>query len=532
MRVIIVDDESKVCKLIYHLVDWSELGMEVVKILHDGLEAKDYILKNEPDIVITDIRMPQCDGLEMVKQVREHDLSTSFIIVSGFSNFEYAKQAIKYGVEDYLLKPLEKKEIVAALENIKAKKQVVKRRLQDEEELKEIVSVSREKAKYLFVSELIHQREHMKITGLKEINDTYSTGFVSGFFMMIKFQPHIYEYMLSDGEMELILGRIEQSIKEKLTEKVAEFIYKMDGNCIWCILNDKEDFSDNLDKDLKKMRMDVLKLKDIFKGLHLYVAYGSMEKDICNIERSISCAEIAMHERVIYPNEFIFKHAEVQLDKQDKLIDMIMREDIIRAIERRDEKSLSESISLVKGMCKRGTTNGNIVFECYETIVDCYCYAITKLNQEFGFPDKSYFLNLYNTFLDVEQVFEGLNKKCNGILTKYNEFQKRIDRKPIKAAKNYISTNYNKQITLEDVSKEIGFNPAYFSSLFKKETGKNFLEYLTELRVHKASQLLSTTDYSILEVANEVGYTDIKYFARVFKRVTELTPTEYRRLYS
>ena len=104
--------------------------------------------------------------------------------------------------------------------------------------------------------------------------------------------------------------------------------------------------------------------------------------------------------------------------------------------------------------------------------------------------------------------------------------------KLIRDAKKYILDNFNKHISLENVSEYIGFNAAYFSRLFKKETGKNFLEYVTELRIQNAKNYLIQTNYDIAEVASAVGYNDLKYFSKLFKKTTGLNPSEFRKLYS
>ncbi|HEY8349074.1 MAG TPA: response regulator [Clostridia bacterium] len=109
MRVLIADDEIKVCQLITHLVDWQSLGFEIAGVVNDGKAAYQFICDNKPDIVITDIRMPNYDGIELVRRAKELYPEMHFIIISGYSHFEYAQSAIKYGVEDYLLKPLKKR---------------------------------------------------------------------------------------------------------------------------------------------------------------------------------------------------------------------------------------------------------------------------------------------------------------------------------------------------------------------------------------------------------------------------------------
>ncbi|MEG2731993.1 MAG: response regulator, partial [Clostridium sp.] len=118
LKVIVADDEEKICQLIVKLVDWTSLGMEVAAIASNGIEAMEKIISLKPDIVITDIRMPGYDGLELIKRAKSEGINTEFIIISGYRHFEYAQNAIRYGVGDYLLKPIKKDELMDALKRI------------------------------------------------------------------------------------------------------------------------------------------------------------------------------------------------------------------------------------------------------------------------------------------------------------------------------------------------------------------------------------------------------------------------------
>lgn len=119
MKVIIADDEGKICQLIQCLVDWKALDMEVVAVAHNGLQALELIKEHKPDITITDIRMPGCNGLSMIKQARRIVPDMAYIIISGYRDFEYAHKAIQFGVSDYLLKPIDKNELILTLEKMR-----------------------------------------------------------------------------------------------------------------------------------------------------------------------------------------------------------------------------------------------------------------------------------------------------------------------------------------------------------------------------------------------------------------------------
>ena len=138
----------------------------------------------------------------------------------------------------------------------------------------------------------------------------------------------------------------------------------------------------------------------------------------------------------------------------------------------------------------------------------------------------------YKRMKTFEEIFEWIIKGVEEEYRLYMENKKDAVSRPIRDAKQYIYDHFSQNITLEDISGQIGFNPTYFSTLFKKETGKNFLEYVTELRIQKAKNYLIQTDYDIAEIAASVGYGDLKYFSKLFRKNTGLSPSEFRKLYN
>ena len=168
LKVLIADDEIKVSKLIQCLVQWDELGMEVIGTVNDGVKAYEMILEKQPDIVITDIRMPGMDGIELVEKVLGRvgsDRKVFFVIISGYSQFEYAQQAVKLGVEDYLLKPIKKKELEAVLHKILSKYSATANALEEKENLQNRLQRTQQKIKNSFLSELVdnHRQAILKL---------------------------------------------------------------------------------------------------------------------------------------------------------------------------------------------------------------------------------------------------------------------------------------------------------------------------------------------------------------------------------
>ena len=175
--------------------------------------------------------------------------------------------------------------------------------------------------------------------------------------------------------------------------------------------------------------------------------------------------------------------------------------------------------------------DGSIVPEVYKEILTLFYFGVHSY--DISIPDQygelRNHLELCGT---LDEVIDYLKTYILKSLTDWMEEKKYVEARPIRVAKQYISDNYYKALTLEMVSREIGFNATYFSSMFKKETDMNFSEYLKKIRIDNAKNMLLDTDQSVEDISYAVGYSDIKYFSRLFKKLTGLTPTEFRKLYN
>jgi two-component system response regulator YesN len=174
--------------------------------------------------------------------------------------------------------------------------------------------------------------------------------------------------------------------------------------------------------------------------------------------------------------------------------------------------------------------DGELILDVCREIYDIFIFGMGFLTAK-DLRKKEEFERRFFRCYSLAGAFDQLTEEIVTQLEQLNQDKKLADKKPIRLAKQYIKEKYTQPITLEEVSNQIGFNPTYFSSLFKKETGQNFLEYLTDTRIQAAKQLLADTNRSVIQVSEEVGYIDIKHFTKLFKKATGLTPSEYRKLY-
>lgn len=536
IKVVIADDEEKVCKLIKYLIDWESMGMELAAIVNDGKKAFEAIVEHQPDIVITDIRMPTYDGIELIRKTKELYPNVYFIIISGYSQFEYAQQAIKYGVENYLLKPLKKKELHETLIKIIDKKNSINMELSEREELREKLHSSEEKNNRKFISEVLSSSNPLLLRkSLEEINTEYSCHFKEGNYAVIISKPFVRDTQIDSESYALLLSKIQTILEEKLKCECKEIITAIFDGEIICLLNLGDASLTSIKKRLNMLRIDVGNLKAIFGEFDMVIGLSNMHDSISYCLEAMLQAKTAILNRVLFSAPYMIEFAECKeaAVKIDNVFSAADRKYLISLIELMDISGVLAEINRVADTISRqkDSLDGELIFRIYTELIATLLFAAKNYMVNYILPAQVFFEDKYKMFLTYQEIFEWLKKNIKEQMEKYLESKKELNSIPIRQAKLYIHDNYNKAISLESVSNAVGFNPAYFSSLFKKETGKNFTEYLLEVRVLNAKQYLTQTNMEIADISTEIGYSDVKYFSKIFKKLTGVNPSEYRKLY-
>lgn len=366
------------------------------------------------------------------------------------------------------------------------------------------------------------------------INKEFHCRFVDGYFTILKIQPFLCNKMINEAALALLLSKLDHMVKEKLEPCCEELVTSINENSILCIINTKDASLAEIKKQLNKMKNDISSLKDIFQAIRVIMGFGGVVDNMKDLFQSISQADTSILNRVADPGKYIIEfHSSKSVDvTSSDLVDLKYRSSLLGCMERFDIDGVVERIQLLKDKLEAYSFDGRLVYNCYMEVANIFLFNIKNYNIEFDFLNADWFKKRYNMYTTIQEVFTGLQQDLRQLFHTYEENKRIADNKPIRMAKQYISQNYNTALSLESVSAYIGFNPAYFSSLFKKETGKNFMEYVMEIRIQNSKQLLIQTDKDIADIAMEVGYTDLKYFSKLFKKITGLSPSEFRRLYS
>lgn len=519
---IIADDENKICQLILKLCDWEKLGIEVIEICNHGKSTIEAIEKNNPDICITDIKMPIYDGIQIISKAKEMKVDTAFIIISGYRHFEYAHSAVKLGAIDYLLKPIDKAQLNAVL--AKACHSIDERRAQ-KSQMQEYRAIVQDRSKYLkeqFWQNLL-QKKHLA-ANIKELNENYDTNFTNLPFWGLLLKT---SQAALHAEDSLFGEKICDVIKEVFSEEPHSVYY--DENGIRLIVQ-----SDNSHKIPKKINMLFFKVKNltaIYGKFDLNIGCGSMVKEVDEIAVSCEEAQIAYKAHLTKYSDTILVYDKLNFSNFDKNIydDRIFWKRVSIALE---TFHTSDMTSLMKEFERKLLEVQNAA----PAYMERQCYELLSLvTNTFKLKEPKTWIQInikkFDYCRNYSEVCHMITKEILAIMTIVETEKRQQYNKPIRDIQRYIHLNYDKQLSLHDLSVVVDLNPVYLSKLFKQQTGQGIVDYITDVRIEEAKTLLVETNNTIMAIAEEVGFLDDKYFSKQFKKVLGISPSEYRKLH-
>ena len=474
-KVLLVDDEPWVLLGLENNIPWKELGLQVCAKTTDPTEALNIIINKQPDIVITDIKMPKVSGIDLMCYSREQGITCDFIVFSGYSDFEYAKSAIKYGVFSYLLKPLDQKELIKTLnlliKNIDTRKYIM-----------------REESEALFFDG--------------------------------KIQIDSGKFPDKSGPFCILTGYITFSDKIMLDKVLADFSY-----------SDYRLGSNKFAYLIKASRSEIRgRIESLLKsGSSIgkeYLAFGLSNeftsKD--NLKVAFYESDVASHDFFVFPERRINEYRSMDISCCNQFLNPIYT-----AIDNRDYE-LAENLiqNGLRAYCDKHNLTIHDFSYMYNRIlmyiekavptnqsVDIEYLSYSQISQKFSNFNETvgFLLNVLEQIRDVPVSY-----KDNSNL--YETFDKIIE---------YINCNYRHEITLSELSDKFFINMTYICDLFRKKLDTTFSKYLTNLRLEKAYHMICTTGNTLSEIAESVGYRDYFYFIKQFKKKYGITPGQLRK---
>ena len=527
LKVVVADDEARVCQLILMLADWESLGMEVAGVASNGLEALELVERLHPDILITDIRMPGCHGLELIERTKGKVPQLEVVIISGYAHFEFAQAAIKHGVGDYLLKPIKRDELMSTLEKLG---QRCRQRNQSTSEVEHLRQTNQENVDQLRLRlplDILNQR----LTAVTEEELWCAYRFRAG--------PGLYQIALlkidtpaggfSPATMSIIQDKTSAIFQRELRCVCEQPLMAFQAGWGCCLLRFAEGDQDVVRKHLRSCLNQLLAQRSMFGAVEFSLALGPAVSRTADLPGSAQTARRVAANRLTEGTGRMLEGTPRPsgLDR-DRVLEQY-RHHMERGLERMDAQLLDEAAAYLLQVSR---SNPHIQgWELLELAIGAGRLFFLRPEIEERERLEQEFEAACDRCGRAEELFQCLSRLQREQLEIVRQRRHSDATRPIRMAKQYVQQHYSQPITLEDVCEVVGFSSSYFSALFKKETGEGFAKYLTRVRMERAKELLQQTSLPVSEICAQVGYSDLKHFTQNFKKETNLNPGQYRKLY-
>lgn len=530
-KVLLVDDEALIREAISENIQWEEMGFSFMGACENGRQAIEMIEKEQPDLLLTDINMPFVDGMELTKFVYENYPDTKVIIISGFDEFEYAKNAVKYQVLEYILKPITPREFLETLRRVKT---LFDERRQSQRDMKKIRSAYVSnlpvvQGRYLHhllngtadYSKIAEKQEELR---LNLEADCYNTALVEGDSL----EPFTSQY--ENVKDELALFAIYNITAEIVAGEKAGLAFQgLDEKTVILFMGEEKD---SLKVRMKEVIPKVRQAIEQFLCIQTTVAVGRMVSSLEELPESFAKTKSALEYKfMLGGNQTIHAEEYEEIRNSAKHIDVFEWASQIAAVIRthKTEEIFEKTNKFIEQM-KMGYVNKNRSFVYVQNLVLSVINLLDLpedleeeiYNQERSFMNRIYACeNLDEVTSRIHETFQYIE---NVMLKQRDSYGKR----QAMLALDYIEKNYgDSSVTLNSVCSALAMSTSYFSSIFKNYTGETFIECLTKKRMEKAKVLLERGDLKTYEIAEAVGYSDAHYFSIAFKKAVGKTPTEY-----
>lgn len=509
IKILIADDEPLVRAGIKSVIPWESNGFEIIGEAWDGEDAYQKVISLHPDILITDIKMPGMDGITLLKKLRNKNIPIKTIILSCFDDFDFVREGMKYGAHDYILKlSVEPQKLLDILNEIKVD-------IQTKES--EISLFLNSDLKYLFIKKLLKQKflseEHIK-------NAIFNMGLNISLrdYKLIQLRTKNLYSLHNSSEAEAFIYNILDSICKRhpgneifLLDNGDFLIIHSSGN--WKLLRTQ------ISASLKEYANS-----DVF--------FGSSERlnDYTDFKEGMLHSKEALSSAVFY-NE---NHEITYFSICPKPIATLTDKQEERLYQALLKNHTEEALKLCQSFLLKIKEDIYLLSECF-SYIEKILAVYDRFAQYFRFSIDSVTLRQQNIYEYIqhqtyfyqwqEAFFEFTEKLTNMIFHSHALGE----RNEIFSIKEFIKLNYRDNINLNRLAELVNISPAHLSALFKKETGKNFSSYLTEIRMREAKRLLKNPHAVIFEVAEQTGYANSGYFGKAFKKFYGITPEEYKK---
>lgn len=538
LRMIIADDEFIVRDGLRHVINWSNFGIEIIAEAKNGQEAYDLCISMNPDILLTDIRMPFMDGLEVASKLKENGCESRIIIVSGIQDFNYAKTALSINAEGYILKPVSIDELETVVRKVVNSIDLEKNRdekyLKLKSQLHENLPIIREK----FLRNIVTGM-HQKWLDISQKIDFLQLPFSHDekiLVAVLQVDEHSENSKFdSEEDLQLLNFAIQNVSEEIIQNESAGICFWMDENEFIMIFNQKSIYTETYMFICEEIQKCLNKFLEIYCSIGL----GCQMDMLTYAHSSYKEARIALQHRFYTGRNSILNFLDIGIQSKKETPSEIIFESNFYDIENRllnymklgDQLNVSKCIDSIFDIYIH---NQKPPVEYVQTlaveIITLATRSIYELDvslENITESHQSIIANIFST-KDIFNLKKYLQSLFINITDYFREKFLQKNNSSVLTIKNIITSRYAEELSVASIAKEVYLSPNYISLIFKQETGETITEFLTKIRIEQAKLLLTSTNLKILEVAERVGYENTNYFSTVFKKYTGVHPQKFR----
>lgn len=538
-KLMLVDDEEDVREGVVREIDWNSHCFEVAGVAENGREALDLMERVVPDVVITDIRMPFMDGLQLAERLRSRYPAIKIIILTGFDEFEYAQRAIRLQVDEYVIKPFSANELVEVLHKVRY-------RIDEETAQKENVEILQEHyrrslpiLRQVFLSSLLTRRLPTK--RIREQAEHYGIeldgdAFIAGVFSLDPLQKVGISGetpgSLHDADRQLQLFAVLNIAEETAGKTGIRTIFFLHNEHVAMLTFQSGGSPEEALRRTAAMAEDILQSVGKYLKLTVTAGIGPVAPSPERIFDSHKGAVLALDYRQILGSNRVICIDDIERRSPGKVrLDELQEHALVRCLKVGTKAELLETVD---GLFREVAEAGVSIKE-YQVYLLEIVTAILKAAKDVGVnlddlsDDEAGLLEEMLRFTHWEEAREWMIRLSTRIMVHIASGLQNAHRTLVEEAVAYTKTNYSDpELSINKVSKHLHISAGYFCSIFKKETRTTYIQYLVQLRMEAAKELLRTTDLKAFEIAEKIGYADPNYFSFSFRKMFGITLKDYR----
>ena len=527
-KVIIADDESRVRSAVNKLGDWKAIGLDIAAEAQDGDELCELVDSHRPDIIITDLKMPGLSGAELIKKLGDEYREMKIIIISGFDDFEYAKQAISSKVVDYILKPIDEDSLNNALRkavwDIEAEKQKAMENTSLKSRLDEALPYLKEKLFNKFVhGQDISEEEFFNLADIPDVKKeagTYTVAVVviENYLQLCaevyKGNAQAFLFAVTNAINELLAGRNTVSFRNDRNENEIIIIFCGDEN--------KESLFLVLEEIIDKLN-ELLKVR-IFAGIGLkYSSFRDVKHSLDEARTVLMQINIIEYGRVVFYEDiadYTIKGVKNLAKNESSFLVAIENGNI--ALLRCAIEELYSDVAKAKYICIADIKKLNYdIVSLLEGLIENADAKSKFLEEIFRLRQK------VELELDIDMIKRTMLAFIESVTTFISIKKRKNENGTIYKIHKHIEENFTTKLTLSDLAHKFYWSEEYISKMFKEEFGMNLFEFIASLKIERAKELL-VKGLKIHEICDLLGFTDESHFSRAFKKNTGMSPKSFR----